>query len=61
MVVSSDVLRLAARSGCSAYDCEFVALAKELGIALVTVDREVLRESPGVAVRLEEYVGSKER
>ncbi len=57
-VVSSDVLRLAARSACTAYDCEFVALAQELGVVLVTVDREVLREFPGVAVGLEEYVGS---
>ena len=57
-VASSDVLRLAARSGCTAYDCEFVALAEELGVTLVTVDREVLREFPEVAVGLEEYVGS---
>jgi predicted nucleic acid-binding protein len=57
-VVSSEVLRLAARGGCTAYDCEFVALAQELGVVLVTVDREVLREFPGVAVGLEEYVGS---
>lgn len=57
-VVSSDVLRLAARSGCTAYDCEFVALAQGLGVALVTVDREVLREFPEIAVGLEEYAGS---
>lgn len=57
-VASADVLRLAARSGCTAYDCEFVALAQELGVVLVTVDREVLREFPEVAVGLEEYVGS---
>ncbi|MBN1425492.1 type II toxin-antitoxin system VapC family toxin [Candidatus Fermentibacteria bacterium] len=56
--VSSDVLRLAARSGCTAYDCEFVALAHGLGVALVTVDREVLREFPEIAVGLEEYAGS---
>lgn len=57
-VVSSAVLRLAARSGCTAYDCEFVALAQDLGVALVTVDREVLREFPEVATELEEYVRS---
>lgn len=57
-VVSSDVLRLVARSGCTAYDCEFAALAQELGIPLVTVDRELLREFPEIAVGLEEYVRS---
>lgn len=57
-VVSSDVLRLVARSGCTAYDCEFVAVAQELGVMLVTVDRDVLREFPEIAVGLEEYVGS---
>lgn len=55
-VVSSDVLRLATRSGCTAYDCEFVALAQELGVILVTVDREILREFPDIAVGLDEYV-----
>ncbi len=57
-VVSSDVLRLAARSGCTAYDCEYVALAQDLGVELVTVDREVLRGFPEIAVGLEEYLGS---
>lgn len=57
-VASSDVLRLAARSGCTAYDCEFVALVQELGVVLVTVDRGILREFPDIAVGLEEYVGS---
>jgi len=39
-VVSSDVLRLAARSGCTAYDCEFVALAQELGVAFAVEEDE---------------------
>ena len=39
---SSRVLRLAATSGCSAYDCEFVALAQNLGVPLVTSDRELI-------------------
>jgi predicted nucleic acid-binding protein len=37
------VLALACTSGCSAYDCEFVAIAQELRVPLVTWDRQVLR------------------
>lgn len=49
---SEAVLRLAAASGCSAYDCEFVAVAMELGVRLVTQDAQVLEAFPRVAVRL---------
>jgi len=41
-VESSRVLSLAATSGCSAYDCEFVALAQILGVFLVTSDRALI-------------------
>jgi len=41
-VDSSRVLQLAGASGCSAYDCEFVALAQDLGVPLVTSHRELI-------------------
>ncbi len=53
-VPSSEVLRFAERSRCSAYDCEFVVLARELGVSLVTTDRRVLSSFPETAVPLAE-------
>jgi predicted nucleic acid-binding protein len=44
------VLALVETSTCSAYDCEFVALAQELGLPLVTSDTGVLRNFAGIAV-----------
>jgi predicted nucleic acid-binding protein len=49
-VVSGDVLSLAASSVCSAYDAEFVVLAHELGIPLVTMDKQLLESFPETAV-----------
>jgi len=40
------VLALVARSRCTAYDCEFVALAEALGTVLVTEDQTVLAAFP---------------
>jgi predicted nucleic acid-binding protein len=51
-VPSFEVLQLVSKSTCSAYDCEFVALAQRLGIKLVTVDKKVLREFPVTAIAL---------
>jgi len=54
-VVSTDVLRLASSSQCSAYDCEFVALAQDLGVGLVTVDSQVLAAFPALAQSPEQF------
>lgn len=54
-VISRQVLALAAQSGCSAYDCEFVALAQDLGVPLVTTDRQILKAFPGVALAPAEF------
>lgn len=55
-VSSHEVLRLASESGCSAYDCEFVANANDLKVPLITVDRRLLCEFPTVAVSLNTFV-----
>jgi len=51
-VDSSSVLELVRDSDCSAYDCEFIALAIKLNTKLVTVDKKLLREFPTRAVAL---------
>lgn len=53
-VDSLGVLELVRDSDCSAYDCEFVALAMRLGTRLVTQDGKLLRAFPAVAVPLAE-------
>ena len=55
-VTSLQVLNLVAASNCTAYDCEFVALAKDLGVPLVTIDAQILDQFPDVAVSLETFV-----
>lgn len=50
------VMNLVASSSCSAYDCEFVALARQLAVKLVTQDKKLLREFPETAVSLDEFL-----
>jgi predicted nucleic acid-binding protein len=58
-VADGDVLLLAAASGCSAYDCEFVALAEQLDVTLVTFDREVLEAFPGTAIHPKRFASGE--
>jgi predicted nucleic acid-binding protein len=51
-VDSRSVLDLVQECDCSAYDCEYVALAMYLGTKLVTMDGTILRAFPEVAVPL---------
>jgi predicted nucleic acid-binding protein len=51
-VDSKAVLELVRDSDCSAYDCEFIALAKKLQIKLVTMDAKLLKAFPTHAVAL---------
>ncbi len=48
-VVTADALRLAVTSKKSAYDCEYVVLAKDLGVTLVTADGKLADAFPGLA------------
>lgn len=57
-VSSHQVLRLAASRQCSAYDCEFVALAYDLKIPLVTVDRKIIAQFPDISIFLDAFVST---
>ncbi len=53
---SSRVLDLVSRSTCTAYDCEFVALAEQLNVPLVTADALLLKNFPNLAISLSDFV-----
>ena len=55
--LSNLVLDLVAASDCSAYDCEYVALARHLNVKLVTADKKILQNFPETAMALEAFVG----
>jgi len=58
--VSLQVLQLVGESTCSAYDCEFVALARDLDVRLLTVDKQIVKQFPNEAISLDEYVSQGE-
>ena len=55
-VAPGRILDLVAASTCSAYDCEFVALAQELNLILVTLDRQILAGFSQTAISLDDFV-----
>ena len=55
---SVQVLTLANSSSCSAYDCEFIALAKTLDTKLVTYDKKLIKAFPDIACTAKKYISS---
>ena len=54
-VSSTQVLNLVQKSRCSSYDCEFVALADDLGVPLVTTDKKIISAFPSIAIALRKF------
>ena len=55
-VNSNKILDLLINTNLSAYDCEFVALAKELSVNLITTDKRILDEVPEVALSIGQFL-----
>ena len=58
-VPTERILKLVLASDCTAYDCEYVALAQDLNTELVTTDKQVLKAFPDLAVSLEKFAKKK--
>jgi predicted nucleic acid-binding protein len=58
-VPAERIIKLVLASDCPAYDCEYVALAQDLDVPLVTTDRQILRAFPKCAVSLGKFVKQK--
>ena len=57
MVAGDQVFDVALECGLTAYDAEFVALARTLGVPLVTLDGAILQGAADVAVSLKNARG----
>ena len=58
-VETARVLELALLSKCSSYDCEFVALAEQRRVSLVTADAPLQKAFPKIALSIEDFLKSK--
>ena len=59
MVASREVLTLANNSGRSAYDCEFIAVARQLSTKVVTADRPLIASFPADTISLTAFASSE--
>jgi len=50
-VHSSQVLEFVNKSNCSSYDCEFVSLANDMSVPLITLDKKVRNAFPEIAIQ----------
>jgi len=55
-ISSAHIMQLVKSSQCSAYDCEFVALAQYLDVPLITADKKILREFHEITQTTESYL-----
>ena len=56
LLLTEKVLNLVHESNCSAYDCEYVALAQDLGVPLVSMDKKLIQTFPKIVVSAGEFI-----
>lgn len=49
-------LSVAAKYGITGYDAQYVALALNLAVPLITEDRKLRQAVPGVAISMQEFI-----
>jgi len=54
-VNSYEIVELVSKSDCSAYDCEFVALARRFNVSLFTSDKRILKDFADIADSLWDF------
>ena len=59
-VPTEPILQLVLGSDCNAFECEYVALAADLDVPLVTTNEKILRAFPKIAISLAEFARKKE-
>ena len=55
-ITSRHILTLVTESRCSAYDCEFVALAQQLNVKLITEDKKIISEFKEIAMNIDTFL-----
>ncbi len=55
-ISSAHIMQLVKSSNCSAYDCEFIALAQHLNIPLITADKKILNKFSKIAKSVNSYI-----
>ena len=55
-ISSAHIMQLVKSSNCSAYDCEFVALAQHLNVPLITADIKILKKFSNIAKSVNSYI-----
>ncbi len=55
-ITSRHILMLVNESRCSAYDCEFVALAQQLNVKFVTEDKQIILDFPETAMDIDTFL-----
>jgi len=55
-IPSAHIMQLIKNSRCSAYDCEFVALAQYLDVPFITADKKILHEFPDIAKSVNSFL-----